>query len=110
MTIKVNLNLNFLNFLWCQEMLKVFAIVSITRVTPYAEWFIQKLAGSADFPITATPDLLIVRYAPTLPICAVIINQLSVRDQCVMFVSPRHGYQVSANLKCLRRSATGGRR
>lgn len=74
------------------------------------EWFSQSLAGSNDFPITSTPDLLLVRYAPTIPICAVIINQLSVRNECVMFVSPRHNQLYSSSLNCLRNSPASGRR
>ena len=89
---------------------KTIAALFCYRVAPHIEWYNQALAGSAEIPITTTPELLLIRYAPTTPLCAVIINQVSVRDQCVLFISPQHDYQVSANIKCLRDSPTSGRR
>ena len=80
------------------------------RIGPQVQWYSQSLAGTSMIPVVSSPDLLLVRYAPTLPICAVVINQLSTRDRCVLFVSPQHHYQVAANLKCLRDSPVSGRR
>lgn len=80
------------------------------RLTPHVEWYDQCLAGSQDFPISQAEELLLVRYAPTTPICAVALNQLSIKNHCIMFVSPEHYCLTKSNLRSLRESPTSGRR
>lgn len=88
----------------------MFCSVYNGRLSPQVEWYDQSLAGSQDFPISAAENLLLVRYAPTVPVCAVALNQLSMRDHCIMFVSPEHHCLTTSNLRFLRESPTSGRR
>lgn len=80
------------------------------RLSPHVQRHNQTLAGSEEFPLTRSNDLLLVRYAPTSPLCAVLINQISIREKCLMFVSPRHSCLFTPNLQSLRDSSGSGRR